>query len=430
MDVMRGRDVGWWLVCGVLAGIAVAMGGAAPAHARPFPSSSKSVVVFNDQVSERLSDEQARFVATRYGGSQKQRRSFTRRLRVHNRDYCVLHYRLGLGLGHRVGGAWLRVVDGDRWVREWPWRVRERWFYHYRGRRFLNRRWSWYLVNPDDAAWRYWWSKQAIRQMYSNEADGIFADSYSVPNFLGGREWSPVLPDHAPAFERGWTGRIDRFTRYMDGRVGARRVFMVNAGHWVTTRDRVRYEYADGVMVEGLGAWGSGSPFDEADWVLQQDRILSLARRAKIVIGQAYLDSPDDSWMRKLAMGSYLLSKGRRSYVNLDLGYEPEWFPEYDLDLGVATDALPAAIAEYRDPSGLYRRRFAKGLVVVNPSDSESSAEVSALAGSDDTYDLAAFVGGGLVPGDADVSGMRIVGTPTTSVTVGAHSAEVLLKRP
>lgn len=408
---------------------AITLGAPTAALARPFPLAADRIVVFNDQVSEQLTDAQLRFVATRYGGSQKQSRSFARRLRAQDPGYCILHYRLGLGLGYRSGGQWLRIVDGDRWVREWPWRVQERWFYHYRGRRFLQHQWGWYLANPDDTAWRYWWSKQVIRQMYTNEDDGIFADSYSVPNYLGGSTFTPRLPDYAPAFEGAWSARIDRFTRYMDRRVGTRRVFIVNAGSWVTMRDRTDYGLADGVMIEGLGAWGSGSPFDESDWVLQQDRILSLARRGRIVIGQAYLDSPDDTWMRQLAVGSYLLSKGRRSYVNLDLGYEPEWFPEYELDLGAAADALPASVAAYRDPSGLYRRSFAKGLVVVNPSDGPITRSVAALAGSASPYDLAGFVGGGYLPEDADVSSMGITRTPVDDVTVEAHSAEVLLLR-
>jgi hypothetical protein len=190
----------------------------------------------------------------------------------------------------------------------------------------------------------------------------------------------------------------------------------------------VRYDLLDGVMIEGLGQWGPGSTFSEADWVLQQDRILSLSRAGKIVLGQAYLDSTTDYRSRRLVTGSYLLSKGSRSYLCLEMGSEPEWFPEYDLDLGPATDPLPASAAAYRQPSGLYRRRFERGVVLVNPTGAPIAVSVADVAGGG-AWDLATFTGGGAIPTDADVSGMTIGRTPVTDVTVPAHDAAFLLPR-
>ena len=162
--------------------------------------------------------------------------------------------------------------------------------------------------------------------------------------------------------------------------------------------------------------------------MLKQDRVLSLSRAGKIVLGQAYLDTPADSRSRRLATGSHLLSNGSRSYLCLELGSAPEWFPEYDLDLGAATDALPASAGAFRLPSGLYRRRFERGVVLVNPTDASISVSAASVAGAG-AWDLASFSGGGALPSNADVSGMRIDRTATTDITVPAHDAAFLLSR-
>ena len=99
-----------------------------------------------------------------------------------------------------------------------------------------------------------------------------------------------------------------------------------------------------------------------------------------------------------------------------------------DLDLGSATDALPAGIASFEQPSGLYRRRFEHGVVLVNPTGSDITVSVATVAGAG-SWDLAGFSGGGAIPADADVSGMSITRTPVTDVTVDANDAAILLER-
>lgn len=416
------------LVAGLLA-IAALLLAPTAAHARTFADTGGRVVVFSDQIGEWLTPGQTGFVAAHYAGSQKQTRSFARRMRAVQPNYLVLHYRLGTGLGYRAGGDWIRVIYRDSWVREWPTSTLSRWFYVYGGRRVYNRQWGWFLMNTDDTNWRAYWSTQVLRQVYGNEDDGLFADSCSVPNFMGGSTFSPRLPDYSPAFETAWAAKLNRLSRYMSARLGGK-VFVANAGFWVTGRDRTDYSLADGIMIEGLGQWEPGSPFDEADWVLQQDRILTISRRSKIVLNQAYLYDPADTDSRSMVVASHMMSKGRRGYLTMELGYEPEWFAEYSLDLGAAVDTLPVSIAAFRQPSGLYRRRFATGIAVVNPTDAPIASTAAALAGDGGagSWVQAVFVGGGELPQDADVSGTRVDTVPVTELTVPAHGGVILLK--
>jgi hypothetical protein len=125
-------------------------------------------------------------------------------------------------------------------------------------------------------------------------------------------------------------------------------------------------------------------------------------------------------------LSNYLLVKGTRSYVNLDLDLDPEWWPEYEIPIGGYIGGIPADVsALYDAASGVYRRIYTNGLVLVNPG----ASTVTVMLGS--TYYRADPVGGGFVPADGDVSGWRVDYTPVTSVTLGpARGAILLNSRP
>jgi hypothetical protein len=344
---------------------------------RPWPDTSDRIYVFNDQISDSITSQQAYFAATHYAGCQKIVRSFADSLRIHNSDFLVLHYRLGLGLGYHVPdaqgqptGPWISIIEGNNWVREWPDSPRDEWFYPYAGSpRVYQNQWGWYLIEPDDAAWRAYWLAEANRQLAANDNDGVFADSFSVPNFMGGSTFTPNLPSYDPAFESAWSGRISRWISAIKTSLGSARKLIPNVGNWVTTRDTTDYSEADGVMVEGFAAWGQGSPYELGDWQLQMDRILALASTGKIVILQSYIDNVSDLDYRKFVLANYLLVKGTKSFVNIEMDYEPEWFPEYGVDLGVPLSDAPAQVSSlYRADWGVYARQYARGLVLVNPT--------------------------------------------------------------
>lgn len=404
----------------------------APGGVRPLPDTTDGIYVFNDQLSGwSLSDEQFRFSATHYVGTQKMIRDHTRRLRQYNPDFVVLHYRLGLGLGYRAPGPgceptgeWLEIVTGNDWEREWPGDdvVQENWFFPWsQPPGAYNCDWGWYVMELDDPGWREWWSGQVLAQIEATESDGLFADSFNVPSYIGADHYNPPLPDFDAAFEESWTRRIEEFTAYAKGRFGTR-YFIPNVGEWVTTRDTTDYSGADGVMVEGFSEWGPHDPFELEDWRLQMNRVLGLTRQGKAVIAQSYIFEPDDVETRMFYLGNYLLVKGRHSYINVDYGMEPEYFPEYDIDLGPPVDDLPGEIdGLFSADWGLYARRYENGLVLVNPG---ADAVVADLGG---TYYLAEPVGGGIVPEDGDISAWSVGYGAVERVELGPNRAAVLL---
>jgi hypothetical protein len=396
---------------------------------RPLPETTDGIHVFNDQLAGwSMTEAQFEFAATHYAGAQKMTRSDADHLRAYNPDFVILHYRLGLGLGYRgIEGAcdptgdWLQIIEGDNWVQEWPASPQDSWFFRWTGERVLNCDWGWYLVDPGDSAWRSYWAGQVLRQLRANDDDGLFADSFSVPNYLGADRYDPPLPALDAAFENAWAARIESLIAYLQQGELAAYHLIPNVGSWVTTRDPTDYSAVDGVMIEGFGGWGYGYYFDLGDWQLQMNRILGLVGQDKAILAQQYIDAADVN-DRTFLLACYLLVKGRYTYLNLDLDLEPEWFPEYEIPIGQPTGDAPADVdALWNAAWSVYARTYSNGLALVNPT---SVSRTVSLGGN---YYRATPSGGGFVPADGDTSAWTVSYTPVTAVTLPPNRAAVLL---
>ncbi len=356
---------------------AVAPGAVASAEPRPWPDTTSGVHVFGDQPSQGLTDEQLAFVATHYAGVQKTTRSEAAGYRAVNPGFLVLHYRLGLGLGYRAiedtctpSGAWLQVIEGDEWVVEWPGddAVQEGWFSHQPeegGPRVLNCDWGWYLMDLDDPGWRAFWTAEVARQLEANDDDGVFIDSLSVPSYLGAESYDPALPAVDPAFEAAWTDRIDGWLAWLQTQPIGDAYLVPNAGSWITTRDATTYAAADGLMIEGFAIEADESPYALEDWRLQMNRVLGAVGRGQAILAQSYALGDQE---RMFGLGSYLLVKGSRTFLTLEGGPEPEWWPEYDMPIGTPIETAEAIGDLDQDGDGVYVRRFDDGMVLVNPT--------------------------------------------------------------
>ncbi len=396
--------------------LVLALALAAPAAAsarRAFPDTDNGIHVFDDQLPDSMSAAQIRFVADHVDGSQKIALATARALRAVNAGFLVLHYRLGIG----DGPVPFRI--GTRWASDFSFVKRhDRWFWHSRGKRVYQTTWKWYLMNPD-SGWRAYWARRVLHEAALLGDDGVFADSLSVPQYLGAESFSP--PFRYFDGEAAWTARIDRFMRYEERRLRGRLWFIPNAGSWITTRDRTDYSIPDGVMIEGFAEGGAQTPYAVSDWRLQMNRVLSLARRGRIVLAQSYL-AASDATARGFVLASYLLTKGGHSFLNMDVGSAAQWFPEYGLRIGRALDPLPARVDALGVGGGLYARRFEHAVAVANPGD---GARDYSFTG---TRYLAEPYGGGTLPSDASTAGWGVrTRAATGSVTVPAHGGVVLL---
>ena len=380
---------------------------------RPIPETSAAVHVWDDQLPDSMTDAQVRFVARHVDGTQKVSRQTAARLRAVNPGFLVLHYRLGIG----DGPVPFRI--GDRWASDYRSVTRhESWFWHIDGRRVFQSQWGWYLMNPD-SGWRAYWARRVRYEASRLGDDGVFADSLSVPQYLGADSFRPPLQYFVG--EAAWTARIDRFMRYEERRLHGKLWFIPNAGSWITTRDRTNYAIPDGEMIEGFAEGGPQSFYAVPDWRLQMTRALGLVRRGKVLIAQSYL-SARDRRARGFVLGSYLLIKGSHTFVNMDVGSEPQWFPEYGVDLGAALAPPPADIDALRVAGGLYVRRYVHGVVAVKP---DGRSHVLALSRPARRLEP---IGGGPLDARADARGWRLrLDSARRRVVIPAHSGLVLI---
>jgi hypothetical protein len=173
-------------------------------------------------------------------------------------------------------------------------------------------------------------------------------------------------------------------------------------------------------MIEGFAEGGPQSFYAVDDWRLQMTRGLALVRRGKVLIAQSYLRASDQR-ARGFVLGSYFLIKGAHTFVNMDIGSEPQWFPEYGVALGPASAPPAANIDALRTAGGVYVRRYARGMVAVNP---DAHPHTLVLPAGLQRVDP---VGGGALDAAAGTHGWGLRSVPVgRRVILLAHSGLVL----
>ncbi len=370
-----------------------------------FPNTAEGIHVFSDQFPDDLSATMLNFIASHYDGSQKMQTVFTDAVRAHNPDFVMLHYRLAVGQGQHS------LLINDQWVSDWAdVNPHEDWFLHAQSnpsQRLRQTAWDWNLMDIANSQWREYWLNSTIDQLRAVEAQGVFADSWDV-----GAYNSDVLAPADARFagtsprDNGWTTTLGNLTQYLVTGLSATPedfLYLPNLGTLVTSWDNTDYALADGGMVEGFGEWGAGLNGESSDWQLQLDRVLDLAGQDKVLLLQGTLrdepNTPAGLQHRLFVLGSYLLAKDDYTYINVlppagDLGVY--YYPEYEVDLGRATTALPTQVDDLLW-NGVYRRNFANGFVLVNPTDTAQSIPLGG------TYEVLVPSGGGGMS-DADIT--------------------------
>jgi hypothetical protein len=185
-------------------------------------------------------------------------------------------------------------------------------------------------------------------------------------------------------------------------------------GALVTSWDTTDYARTAGVFCEGFFDPG----FTPQDWAVAVNYTLSLVNQNKIVMLEHGLDTAQNVALRRYLFANYLLVKGRRTYLFYGTRLF-SWFPEWDLDLGAALTAA-RSVDELRW-QGVYRREFAKGVVLVNPSDGRVRVQLGAV------LKRVSMDGGGPVTAAGTATG-HVVTSPVTELDLPAKSAEILLR--
>jgi hypothetical protein len=394
-----------------------------PSPLSRLPDTTNGIFLFADQFDPGYPDTIVTFAASHFAGTQKMKKDDNAVFVAKNPNWFLLHYRLGSSSGS------VDYIHQNQWSSDWASvTTHEDWFMHNENnQRHHDDGSNWDINDIMNAGFRDYWVNSVIADMRATGAQGVFADSFEAgisgygitdpdarfdgtnpgdpAHWNGGPTWLEQKVDWYKHVEQAFAATAEHFA------------FVPNIGAMITGWADIDYSGIDGAMLESFG-----DHLAPADWVLGMNRAMKLTGAGKFIIVQSYPDTVED---RVFLLGTYMLVKGRATFVNL-AGSGVNYFPEYDLDFGAPATALPADVSGYAW-NGIYKREFANGIVLVNPTD--SSVQVTLPA----TFKQATPSGGGTVA-EADIDatnhykGGSIAYAMVTKLSLGAKNAALLLK--
>ena len=240
------------------------------------------------------------------------------------------------------------------------------WFLHNTdGRRFTSWSYDWlWAMDVGNSAYQRQWADNVLYELQAEGWDGVFMDDVN-PTFK--YHYTPSRIAKYPN-DAAYTAATRSALAAITPRIrGAGKRAVANIGSWSEyySTGIAWLDYLDGAMDEMFLKFGNtpGQGYDPGRWGTQINEIRETQRRGKDFLGITH-SAPDDAQAALFGYATMLLAgEGGRAHFALAHDYAHEtWFPEYDYDLG-----SPVGPPE-RDDSGVWRRRFERGLVVVNPT--------------------------------------------------------------
>jgi hypothetical protein len=318
-------------------------------------------------------------------------------------------------------------VDGVTWGNDYPVvTTHEDWFWHNASdARVASDVDGKLLMNVSVADFQAYWAQSLEAQVQAGQYDAIFFDSASPgllqaecstadPRLAGTAASTTSFPDLGNVT---WIDAWQSWMSALNATLAAQGIPLIpNTSAFITGWDNTNYGLTAGIFAEGF----AGTDFAESDWEASTNELLSLAAAGKIMILQNYLSDASDVATRLYYLGNYLLVKNASTYLDYFAAGPLEWYPEWTVDLGAPVSPVAASASDLLE-AGVYRREFAGGRVLVNPS----SAAVTVDLGG--TFQQVVPSGGGAVDTAGDEPGSLAM-TSVTSVTVGATSAVILLQ--
>jgi len=435
------------------------------------------------------SDAVVKFITTHTVGTQKDDGPDTLRYIADNASWANLHYELGV---QRSSAPYIAAYPQPIFSADSSWgadysHLPESYFIHYNGKRQCSG--TECLVDISNPDLQGYTIAQVLRSALAEHAVGWFADAfiggiggYDISNGNDPRFQHPNNPDYwAPCswnphstmdwFPADWTppGYVEgspctwgqqrtywlaTISKAFQIATGGNLLLIANASGLFASGDTAEYRYADGVMAEGFGSWPGTAMLESSG-----TRLLAIEHagdpdspfytgRSKVVLfqptptGARFGAACEKQANYYFVLGQffkrdkedrtfyYIFGCGLPKTDDTRLGFS--FFPQYvQVDLGVPLAALPTNFHDYLW-SGVYRRDFANGIILLN---ADTSAGVTVTLDRDYTQ-VECTGGGGVHLADIGANGDYVGGTCTrtaldqgSSLSVGTQTGVVLINR-
>lgn len=189
------------------------------------------------------------------------------------------------------------------------------------------------------------------------------------------------------------------------------KIIMGNVDHNIDSTEPEYINKLNGAFMETLvGAdWSLMNAVDGWNKVMTRYHTNMTNTLAPKLVGFGFRGAPNDYKTMRFGLTSCLMDNGYYAYSNISTGYtQVMWFDEFDVKLGYPVD--PVQTAAWK--SGVYRRNYAYGTVLVNPTAAAVTVTIEAgykrIAGIQDP-----------ITND---------GMAATTITIAANDGIILLK--
>ncbi len=210
------------------------------------------------------------------------------------------------------------------------------------------------------------WASEVVHELKTQGWDGVFIDNVNptIRYYHDPRDVAKYPSDRA--YAAAVTSALAHITPKIHA---AGKLAMANIGSWPNYRATAArwLRYLDGAMDERFAKFtpapgrGYRSP---AEWDVELSILQQVQRQGKWFLGITQ-SSDGDIRAERFGWATLLLgSSGHATFaLQNDANYGVEtWFPDYEAPIG-----RPLGPA-YKQPSGVHRRIFSHGLVLVNPT--------------------------------------------------------------
>ena len=226
--------------------------------------------------------------------------------------------------------------------------------------RLKNPNYGWYAMDVTSPDWISHYVSQC-KIILSMGMDGIFADD-AARDILWRLDCKPLGYK-----EKTWIDGMNRMISFVRKTIYPQ-ILIFNG----LRDDLIFLESADGGVIEHFVHTNSGY-LSKKNWERQINTMLKSPPGKKILVISR--GKEEDASARIFSIASYLLGNSKDSYYCYAENYDRmEYYPEYEIDIGYPLSEKSTLLALFDKKTGIYKRYFSNGIVLVNPDALNSKA--------------------------------------------------------